>query len=163
MTNRLYTILAKVIEGEIKCNVLTPLAITNYPDDDEILALKEIAIKNNLEYIEVNTKYIEPWDFNTLLLGMPVINDLCCEVNFAKSNLVEGNTKLINFRIGKNRIDMSMRNTLMKFMVEQPKHHVCITMEENPELDYLDPIDELFDSCIANKMVIFDYKKYIDA
>lgn len=161
MTNRLYTILDKVIESEVKCNVLTPLAITNYPDDEEVLALKQIAEKNNIEYMEINTKYIEPWDFNILLLGMPVIDDIL-KVTLCKSKLVEGNKKLINFRIAKCGINISMRNALMVFMIEQPKHHVCITMEEKPELDYLDPIDEMFDSTIANKMVTFDYKKYTD-
>ena len=158
MTNKLATILSKVIEGQVKCRVLTPLAITNYPNDSEISELKVIAFNNNLEYLEVNTKFIEPWDFNLLLLGMPVIDDLL-KVSLCKSKLVEGNTKLINFRIGKNGIDITMRNALMKFMVEQPKHHVLITTEENTD-GYIDPMDQLFDSCIANKIVTFDYKKY---
>jgi hypothetical protein len=112
--------------------------------------------------MDINTKYIEPWDFNTLLLGMPVIDDIL-KVSLCKSKLIEGNKKLINFRIGKNGLDISRRNALMVFMIQQPKHHVCITMEENTELDYLEPIDVLFDSCIVHRMVILDYKKYTDA
>lgn len=72
----------------------------------------------------------------------------------AKSNLVEGDRKLINFRIKK---PCEYTNELIPFIFENDKHIICLTLEEVKE-DILEP-ENIFDNVVLNRALLFDYKK----
>lgn len=146
-------IIDKIVDILIK-NIKKPIIITNYPDDSFFTSLKEVADRKGLEYIEVNTyQFNDKVDFLTTLYGMPMIGETGKVL--AKSTLVEGERKLINFRI---KQACEYTNELIPFIFENDKHIICLTLEEVKEETILEP-ENIFDNAILNRALLFDYKK----
>jgi hypothetical protein len=149
-------IIDKIIDILIK-NIKKPIIITNYPDDSFFTSLKEIADNAGLEYIEVNThQFNDRVDFLTTLYGMPMIGETGKVL--AKSKLVEGETKLINFHVKQS---CEYTNELVPFIFENDRHIICLTLQESKDESLMEP-EYIFDNVVLNRSLLFDYKKLND-
>ena len=134
-------------------NNIGAFIITNYPKHGKIVQLEEIAIKNNLKYLEIYTNEIAPYDLSTLLYGgMPFVDNNGL-IKMAESFLPKENKILVNFRIAITE-NLNMIFPFVRKMYNNNRNYVIfITIEEKNmyvELNNNITIDSL----------IIDYKNF---